>query len=95
MKIKRNLINLLFILFLTTADQFTKRLAVVGLKGSENIVLIKGIFELEYFENFGAAFNSLVGKRSLLILMTVLLSAFLIWKLFCLPDKKRYTGMRV
>ncbi len=95
MKIRRNLINLLFILFLTAADQFTKRLAVGVLRGNENIVLIKGILELEYFENFGAAFNSLVGKRILLILMTVLLSAFLIWKLFRLPDKKRYTGMRV
>lgn len=94
LKSGKKLINLIFILLLAGADQLTKELIIKSLKGRSNIVLIKGILELEYFENFGAAFNSLVGKRLLLILMTVLLSLFLIWKLFQTPEEKRFFGMR-
>lgn len=94
MKRQRNLINIIFILLLTGADQLTKRLIIRSVKGRSNIVLIKGILELEYFENFGAAFNSLVGKRVLLIIMTALLTLFLLWKLFQMPEEKRYFGMR-
>ena len=67
MKTGRNLINLIFIILLAGADQLTKGLIVSFVKGRGNIVLIKGVLELEYFENFGAAFNSLVGQRILLI----------------------------
>lgn len=50
--------------------------------------------ELEYFENFGAAFSSLIGKRGLLIAVTSLVIFFLLWKLFRLPDEKRFFEMR-
>lgn len=94
MKVKKKLTDIVFIIFLTGIDQFTKQLAIHSLKGNSNIVLIKGILELEYFENFGAAFNSLVGKRILLMFLTSLLTAFLLWKLFKLPEGKKYFGMR-
>ncbi|MDE6892173.1 MAG: signal peptidase II [Lachnospiraceae bacterium] len=95
MKTGRNSINLIFIILLAGADQLTKGLIVSFVKGRGNIVLIKGVLELEYFENFGAAFNSLVGQRILLIFMTSLLILFLLWKLFRSPDEKRYFGMRL
>lgn len=94
LKTRKASMNILFIALLTGTDQFTKFLAVKSLKESDNIVLVKGILELEYFENFGAAFNSLVGKKVLLILLTTLLTAFLLWKLSRLPEEKKYFGMR-
>lgn len=93
MKNRKNLINVISILLLTGLDQLIKQLVVRSVKGN-NIVLIKGVLELEYFENFGAAFNSFVGKKALLIFMTSLLTIFLIGKLFQLPEEKRYFGMR-
>ena len=38
-------------------DQLTKWLAATHLAGNDPIVLIDGIFELNYIENTGAAFG--------------------------------------
>lgn len=80
---------------LTGIDQLTKWLVVKGLKGKENLVLIPDVLELEYYENFGAAFSSFMGMRQLLIVFTGLLSVFLIWKWLCLPKEKRFLGLHI
>ena len=55
------------------ADQWTKNLAVLHLKGKESIVLIKGWLELTYVENRGAAFGILQNQRILLLSLTFIL----------------------
>ena len=54
---------------LTAIDQWTKSLAVAGLKGKEPFVIWKGVFELLYSENRGAAFGVLQGKHGFFFLV--------------------------
>lgn len=94
MKMRRRVSGMVTVLLLIGIDYATKLFAIRYLKGHENAVIVKNVLELEYFENFGAAFSSLIGKRILLIAVTLLVVSFLIWKLSCLPDTGRYAGMR-
>lgn len=94
MKKQRILKDIVFVLLLVGIDYFTKQLVIRFLKGQENIVLIKNILELEYLENFGAAFSSFMGKRGLLVIITALVMIFLVWKLFQLPDERHFFWMR-
>ena len=70
--IKSNLIALLALIFLTFADQLTKHLAALHLKGNTGIPIISGIFRLYYLENTGAAFGALRGMQFLLIPISIL-----------------------
>ncbi len=80
---------------LTLLDQLTKLLAVRYLKGQENLVLIPGVFELEYLENYGAAFGSFQGMRIPLIVLTLALLGILVWKYIQIPPGRRFCLLRV
>lgn len=82
--------GLLLILF----DQFTKNLAVKGLKGQPDIPIIKGIFELSYVENRGAAFGMLQNKQWFFMAMTILVLAVILWIYHNLPLSRRYLPLR-
>ena len=49
--------GILLFLILVLFDQATKLLAILGLKDTEGISLIPGVFRLQYLENRGAAFG--------------------------------------
>ena len=63
------------------ADFITKKLAVIHLKGGDEIVLIEKVFKLSYVENKGAAFGIFQDMRYVFIVLTVLIVFFLIWLL--------------
>ncbi len=94
MKIRRRVTDIIICLLLIGFDYITKLLAIRFLKGHQNVILLKNVLELEYFENFGAAFSSFVGRRVLLIAASLLVIIFLLWKWLLLPEGKRYAGMR-
>lgn len=75
-------------------DQYTKRLAVVHLKGQAPFVLIDRVLEFNYLENTGAAFSSFSGKQTFLILLPALVILLLLWKYVTLPITRRLFGMR-
>lgn len=75
-------------------DQYTKRLAVVHLKGQTPFVLIDRVLEFNYLENTGAAFSSFSGKQTFLILLPALVILLLLWKYVTLPITRRLFGMR-
>lgn len=79
-RIKSNLIALLALILLTFADQLTKHLAVLHLKGTTGIPIISGVFRLYYLENTGAAFGALRGMQFLLIPVSIL--AFVLFIFF-------------
>ena len=83
------------ILLAVIADQITKYQAVVHLKGKESFVLIKGVLEFSYLENAGAAFGSFQGMQIPLILVTLVIIGVLIWKLYRLPQNRRYVPIRL
>ena len=68
------------LLILVIIDQWSKELAVHGLKDRDTIVLIPGVFELFYLENRGAAFGIFENMRLMFLLGQ---ASFLFWRCFC------------
>lgn len=74
-------------------DQFTKHLAVAGLRGQRPFVLLPGVFELRYLENQGAAFGVLQGKRTFFLVITVLMVGLLIYVYGRIPVQKKFYAL--
>lgn len=55
---------------LVAADQITKRLAVLHLKPLGSVTLLKGVLDLTYVENAGAAFGIMQGARWFFVILT-------------------------
>ena len=86
---------LLAVLVLIAADQLTKHLAVVYLKGKSSVYLIKDALCFRYLENNGSAFSLMQGKQSFLILFTIAVLAVLVWLYLKVPDTRRMRPLRV
>lgn len=71
-------------------DQWTKYLAVKHLKDQASFVVIKGVFELHYLENRGAAFGVLQGKKMFFIIITMLMIVLLTYVYGRIPAKRRF-----
>ncbi|MCR5722664.1 MAG: signal peptidase II [Lachnospiraceae bacterium] len=80
---------------MVAVDQISKYFAVINLKGRENAVWIKNVFELEYVENDGAAFSSFSGKQGFLLVVTIAVMLFVIFEFIRIPDGKRYAWLRI
>lgn len=91
----KNLIYFIAAVLLVLLDYISKVHIVKYLKGKENIVWIKNVFELEYLENTGAAFSSFMGKQTFLIILTVIVTAFCIAEFLRIPVEKRFFGLRL
>ena len=76
-------------------DQVTKYFAVIYLKGRENAVWIKNVFELQYVENDGAAFSSFSGKQGFLLAITSIVLILVIVEFVRIPEDKRYNLLRI
>lgn len=90
-KIKYIILGIIIII----ADQISKLWIVNNLKGKENIVWIKNVFELEYLENRGAAFSSFNGMQVFLVIFTILVIGFAIFEFVRIPAEKRYAWLHV
>ena len=86
---------LLAVLVLIAADQLTKHLAVVYLKGKSSVYLIKDALCFRYLENNGSAFSLMQGKQSFLILFTIAVLAVLVWLYLKVLDTRRMRPLRV
>ncbi len=75
---------------LVVLDQFTKYLAVKYLLGTEGVTLIKGILELQYLENTGAAFSILEGKMIVFYVLTLIIGAGIVYFMIRMPKKGKY-----
>ncbi len=91
---KRWLAVPLFLIFIF-ADQVTKYLAQQYLKGKEAFPLIKGVFELHYLENRGAAFGILQNKGILFIIISLVFLAIISVFYVRLPKEKKFDSMRL
>lgn len=87
---KKSFLGILIVLVLTGLDQSTKHLAVLHLKGKSSIVFIKGVFELSYLENTGAAFGIFQNQRWVFMILTTFVILIIGYLYIRLPDKKRY-----
>lgn len=92
---KYNLVGLLAAAVLTVLDQWTKRLAVLYLKGQEPFVLWEGVFELNYLENRGAAFGIFQGQKAVFLVCTVLILGLVVFYYSRLPKGRRFAPIRL
>ncbi len=76
------LLNILIPLMGILLDQIVKYWAATDLRAAGTIPLWEGVFHLTYCENTGAAFSLLAGRRWLLLVVTVVLLAGLLWALY-------------
>lgn len=84
-------------LILTLADQYTKLLATMHLRGQDSLVIVKGVFELLYSENRGAAFGMLQGKQGFFFVIAILVFAAAAYAMWKMPSWKnrRYHGLKI
>ena len=86
---KKKLLRLILILIpCVIIDQITKYIARTSIK-VKSISIIKDVLELEYLENRGAVWGSFQGQIAAFVMLTVLLSALLLWAYFKIPDSRR------
>lgn len=82
--------DLLFAAALIALDQFTKKLAVDRLMGSEPFVILKGIFELDYLENRGSAFGMFQNQKIFLLVTGVIFMVIMLYIWIRTPAEKKY-----
>ena len=93
-KIQTTLVSLFSIIVLTVFDQWTKWLAVDKLKDQDPIVLISGVFELNYTENRGAAFGMLQDQRLFFLIMTAIVLVGVALLFYRMPFERYYLPLR-
>ncbi len=90
---KKILYSIVAVGLLLAVDYYTKALAVLHLKNQNAVELIRGIFELRYLENRGAAFGALQGRQMFLLLCTAVVLIYLIYAFIRIPAKKKYVPL--
>lgn len=80
---------------LTLLDQWTKHLAVTYLAGQDDIILIPGVFQLQYLENRGAAFGIMQNKVWIFAILTIVYLIAAVWIYFRIPRQKKYLLLQI
>ena len=70
---RQHVLGVIALFLLLAIDQGSKYLAVHFLQGHPDVILIPGVFQLEYLENRGAAFGILQNQRVLLLIVTLII----------------------
>ena len=94
-KTKEYIWAILAVIVLTAFDQFTKLLALRQLKGNEPFVLWKGVFELHYLENRGAAFGILQNQQFFFVCITIIMAVVIVAVFWRTPRDKKFLPMKI
>lgn len=73
-------------------DRITK-LWAIGLKGKDEITIIKDLFAFEYLENRGAAFGIFQGKTFFLVIFTIIVLAIMVYMILKYMKKSRFMAI--
>lgn len=97
MKQKAKLVTGLILGFLAAIglDQWTKLLAVEKLSGKPAFVIWKGVFELLYSENRGAAFGMLQGKQGFFLIIAIVVLAAAVYAISRMPATGKYIPLHL
>ena len=91
---KYSIIAILSVIVGILLDQYTKLLAVAHLKEAP-ITIIKGVFQLHYLENRGAAFGMLQNQQMFFLITGVIMIAVVSVLYLRLPLTKRMLPLRI
>lgn len=84
----------LWVVFLVAIDQITKYLAALKLANGP-LILIRGVFELQYLENRGAAFGILQNARWFFLILTAAFLVLAVWFYVKIPQTRRMRPLRI
>lgn len=87
-------ISALIVILGVALDQYTKYLATLHLK-EHSVVIIDGVFQLQYLENEGAAFGLLQNQQLLFLIVTIVTLIFMTIVYVRMPVTKRYIPLRI
>ena len=76
-------------------DQWTKFLSVTHLKNKAAIEVVKGVFELQYLENKGAAFGIMQNQQVFFLISGILILLVATYVYIKLPQTKRFHLLRI
>ena len=89
------IIPLIAALLLVAVDQITKYIALTQLKPIGSVTFIDGFMDFTFVENRGAAFGIFSGKTWLLLVISIIICAVLVWAMTKMPKTKEYRKLRV
>ena len=92
---KQRIRHLIYFILLIIIDQATKYWARTILKKDGPISIIPGVLKLQYHENTGAVWGILTGKTAMLSVVTVILTALLIYLYFQIPKDKKFLPVQI
>lgn len=92
--IKSYIYAIVSVLVLLVADQFTKHLAVINLKGGNDIIIIDKVLRLHYLENKGAAFGMFQNRQVIFAVIAVAVVVFIGIMYKKIPHTNRYFMLR-
>lgn len=87
--------DMLGMILLILADQFTKHLAVMYLKEKPAVPIIRDVLELSYLENRGAAFGMLQNQKIFFVFVASIILAVIAYVIFKMPVDKKYNKLHV
>lgn len=76
-------------------DQYTKYLAALHLKDQEPFIIIKGVFQLQYLENRGAAFGMMQNKQYFFVIGALFVVFLLGWWYGKIPFTRHFLPVRI
>lgn len=82
-------------MLLVLLDQLTKKMAVLYLMDKKPKILIKGVFEMIYLENRGAAFGMFQNRQIYFYIITVLVLLGIFYCYGKLPEDRRYLPLKI
>lgn len=91
----RFIMDAAIIILLIVFDQFTKHLSVKYLKDLPALSLIDGVLELDYLENHGVAFGMLQGKQFLILLVSMICMAAILFMMLKMPKGRNFTILHI
>lgn len=81
------MLEISIIIFVVVADQISKYLANNFLKPLVSVPIIKGVFNLTYVENRGAAFGIMQNQRWILVILPLIIIAAIVIYLIAHPNE--------
>lgn len=94
-KKKLIIIDILILFALLFVDQLTKYIAVINLKDKPNVPIIKGVLELSYLENRGAAFGIMQNQKLFFIIIAIVFLLGISYLIFKMPDDQKYFKLHI
>ena len=89
------IIPLIAAVLLVAVDQITKYIALTQLKPIGRVTFIDGFMDFTFVVNRGAAFGIFSGKTWLLLVISIIICAVLVWAMTKMPKTKEYRKLRV